>query len=191
MGKCSELLAAIDEKEVKKHVLTPCRLAESSYRIKNLFPKNSYELQDESARYWNHLGKHFYNSNYELPFDQAISEAGRYIGQAFRGMGGMQYAVEKAKTETFGYIKSIITNSFIEEKRENFVMHQLRRLINPYSYEERKTVIEEYIKIFDIKLENEGDLQTMIAHYEVILISHAEHHGKLEMDRLIGAKTRG
>lgn len=187
-SKCSKILEAIDQKFIRDKIVSPCRYAEASYKTKHVFPKKFSELQKDCAEYWKYLFQSYYKAPMDNhPFGDAYNRACEIIEKAFYKQGGMRYAFFKAQHETFNSVKFQITNFFIEDATERYVSSVLNTYVDPTSYAEIEQLMKEYIKKFNVKLEKYGDLQFMIANYEIILKSHAKRHSQLEIDRHVGA----
>jgi hypothetical protein len=183
-GKCDEILEAIDTKTVRRKIISPCKQADATYQSKHLFPKTFPEFQEDCAGYWKHLNIRYYNlttDNY--PSEEAIAFSREYIEKAFYRTGGMRHAFQKAQDETFNSVKFHITSLFIEDAIERYVTTILQTHVNPLDYEQIEDLMKEYVDKFQIKLVKPGELPMMIAHYEIILKSHAKRHGQLEIDR--------
>lgn len=186
------ILSAIDHRNIKRLITTPCRQAEHAYRAAHLVPKTYAEFQNECASYWIFLSKSFYRArSFNYPAEFALGFARQCIDRAFYNMGGMRYAFFKAQHETFGIVKYYLTSTFIQDAIDKYVTSILRTKVNPMDYNEIHTLMVAYVRRFHVRLESSGDLPFMIANYEAVLKSHARHHEALDMDRAVGAVIGG
>lgn len=187
MSKIREVMAAVDPKVIAEKIVTPCKIAEQTYKAKHLLPQDYEEFLEDCAAFWVHLNKSAYGvSNLSMSNEYAGGMALKYIDQAFRQNGGTRHAYEKAKEMTFGYVKYAITEEFIGELSSNYTGYILRSMINPYDYQGLVSLMKEYIKEFNIPVSDEGEFQTMVQSYSMILHSHVRHHADMAMERKIG-----
>jgi hypothetical protein len=187
MSNIKEVLKAIDPKTVADKIVTPCKIAEHTYKTKHLLPQNYQEFLQDCGAYWVHLSKQYYSTpNVTISSDYAGGMALRYVDQAFRKYGGTRYAFEKSKELTFGYVKYGITEEFVREASSNYTTYILRSMVNPYDYEELVELMKEYVKEFHYEVESAGDFQVLIQNYSMILQSHVQHHAQMAMERKIG-----
>lgn len=187
MSKIREVLAAVDPQVIAQKIVTPCKMAEQTYKPKHLLPQDYEEFLEDCAAFWVHLNKSAYGvSNLSMSQNYAGGMALKYIDEAFRQYGGVRYAYEKAREMTFGYIKYAITEQFIGELSSTYTGYILRSMINPYDYQEISSLMKEYVKEFNIPVSDEGEFQMMIANYSMILHSHVKHHADMMIERKIG-----
>jgi hypothetical protein len=187
MGKLHEILKAIDPQTITKKIVLPCKIAEQTYRAKHLVPVSYEDFLEECGNYWRHLNIEYLRLNRD-PFtdEYAGGIALNYIDKAFHKYGGLLWAYEKARTESFGIVKHGITEEFIGEAANNYTGLMLTSMINPFDYEELESLMNEYVRAFDIKLQSRSEFQRMIQNYEMILRSHVRHHAEMALERAIG-----
>lgn len=184
MSKCLEILKKIDFRIINKKIVAPCKLAENSYQITYVVPRSYREFQLECANFWNHLNKNFIGyTNVTVPFEQAVSYALAYIDNMVGNQGGTKYAYEECIIQTFAFARNIITEGYIGEARNRYVGAILNTVVDSYDYEEIRKIILEYIKRFNVEIENRGQIAFMIANYAKIFQSHARHHEGLWRER--------
>lgn len=177
MSKCLKILKLIDFRLINKKIVSPCRRAENSYRITYTCPATYREFQLECANYWNYLNRNFLGyTNVMVPFEHSVSYALNYIDSMVGNQGGTKYAYEECRIQTFAFARNIITEGYIGEMRNRYVQSILNTVVDPYEYEEIRKIILEYIRRFNVEVENRGQIAFMIANYTKIFQSHARHH---------------
>lgn len=191
MSKLALVLDKLDQKTINKEIITPCRIAQNSYKAEKPIPRKYHEFSRDCAGYFKHLMLAFLNiTTTSMTFEMAYSEARRLLDQVYHGIGGMRYAFDKAQSQTFGYIKAVMTDAYINNMTNSYIHSVLRKYIDPYNYDDIKDVMSEYVREFKITGLTQGDFQHMIANYEVVFMSHVKRHNERDHDRKMGAISR-
>ncbi len=186
MSKLKQILNAVDQKVIDRDFITPCRMAEQSYREEDIVPDTFDKFSCECSNYWNHLHSYYYKTQKTFSNIMGFGMAMKRIDQVLGTKGGLRMAFEKARTETFGSVKNMITNAFIGELINDYIGAVLKTYINPYDYNEKKELMKDYVELMNLHGISEGDFQQMVSHYEIVIRSHVKHHTQMEQDRKFG-----
>lgn len=168
MSKLKQIFRAIDQGVIDRDIVTPCRIAEQSYKEESTIPETFDKFARDCSGYWNHLHCCYYKTQKTYSNIQGFGMAMRRLDQMLGTKGGLRAAYDKAQKETFGVVKSMITSAFISELIQNYVGAVLKTYINPYDYDEKYALMKEYIELMGLHDITPGDFQQMVTHYDEV-----------------------
>ncbi len=176
------ILKALDKDVIDRNFKVRYKDAELKFRVKFSVPKTNTEFYFNSADYWNYMNKVDIKTKVNTPYKLALGYALNIISNKYSREGGVLHALKLSQTYTFGAIKPCITDHFLNERISAYFAMVLRSYIDPYSYEQRKALILEYVQRNNVR-HTKSQIESWTNSYEQFIRSHLHWLGELRLDR--------
>lgn len=180
--KLQKILAALDKEVIDRKYKLPFKDAELKYKVRFRVPQNIQEFYYNCGDYWNYLNKIDTGTTANVPLKLAIGYGLKIVSQKYSKEGSIYHAFKLSQTYTFGAILQCITDEFVTKRINSYFDYVLRTFVNPYDYNEIKSIILEYVQRFKIPY-TQFELQSWIGNYSQFLRSHLRWMNELKLDR--------
>lgn len=184
MSKLDQILAEVAKEKLDREIRRPCKMAELSFQPKHPIPDTIYEFYEDIGDYFNYLHNAYFGDHHTYPLSHAQSHGMSMVEGMLKSEGGLRKAFYDCQSESFVVIKQAMTGGFIGQQINSRIDYVMRTFINPYSYEERKSLVLEYISKFNIEA-TQGQIEEFTNYYSEILKSHIRHEESAKIDREI------
>lgn len=143
------ILAMLDEENIAKAVTIPHAIAREQYKLQKITVQSFEEFRNEIGRYYSYqIGATVPGGKVFMSEWLAKGYAEKIVDSAFSKIGGLEGAYKMAEKGINGGLKPIIDSIYmaiVREQEENYIEDILTRCINPMSWNDKVTFMEQFL----------------------------------------------